>query len=76
MTTQKNRIIDITREMFEDVMFSPDLNVVQKESTSRSELEHTTSLYVYESDEENAKPVEVYVRLIDNTGTFFWKETL
>lgn len=68
-----NKIIqDSTREEFEDVLFNPDLVVVQKEhSDARS---HLTSVYVYEN-EGDKNPIYGVFREISSIGPDFWKET-
>ncbi|UPW39384.1 modifier of suppressor tRNAs [Escherichia phage vB_EcoM_ESCO47] len=60
----------LTQDQFEDILFDPELVVVQKEITSG--LEHHSYVYVYEND----KPVMVAVRHITGEGTTYWKEAI
>lgn len=60
----------LTKDQFEDVLFNPDLTVVQKEVNGRSE--HITYVYVYEGD----LAVYVVVRRINEKGTDYWKEAI
>ena len=64
--------VNSTREEFEDVLFNPDLVVVQKEhSGARSQL---TSVYVY-ANEGDKNPIYGVFREISSIGPDFWKET-
>ena len=56
--------IKISRDQFEDVLYSNTLSVTQKESCV-SHMVHLTNLYVFEND----KVVEVYTRVISSDGT-------
>lgn len=69
MTIVSNPTVKITRGQFEDVLFNPDLVVVQKDVNGH--LSHTSYVYVYEND----KPVYCVVREISDEGIEFWKET-
>lgn len=64
--------VNSTREEFEDVLFNPDLIVVQKEHSDT--FSHLSSVYVYENQgDEN--PIYAVFREITAEGTDFWKET-
>lgn len=64
--------VDSNINEFEDVLFNPDLVVVQKEHTSK--LTHLSSVYVYEA-EGDKNPIYAVFREITAEGTEFWKET-
>ncbi|AFU63962.1 modifier of suppressor tRNAs [Salmonella phage vB_SenM-AKM_NP4] len=63
-----NRIL--TQEQFEDILFNPELTIVQKEV--QGHLEHHTYAYVY----ENSRAIYAVVRYINENGTSYWKETI
>ena len=58
--------VKITAEAFEDVLFNPDLIVVQKEKTFGKE-EHWTWLYVFANHGDIA-PVRTFARVITVDG--------
>ena len=60
----------LTKDQFEDILFNPDLTVVQKDIESH--LEHLTYAYVYEGN----LAVYVAVRHITEKGTTYWKEAI
>ncbi|QQG32319.1 modifier of suppressor tRNAs [Citrobacter phage CkP1] len=60
----------LTQQQFEDILFNPDLVVVQKDVSSH--LEHTTYAYVY----EGKLPIYVAVRHITDKGVSYWKEAI
>lgn len=60
----------LTQDQFEDILFNPDLTVVQKDTTGH--LEHWTHAYVYEGN----LAVYVAVRRITEKGTTYWKESI
>lgn len=57
--------MNITLEQFEDILYSNEKTVVQKEFTGN--LEHTTVLYVFEND----KVVATYQRVITAEGVTY-----
>jgi hypothetical protein len=59
------------RDEFEDVLFNPDLVVVQKDYTDS--LSHLTSVYVY-ANQGDKNPISGFFREITGEGTDFWKE--
>ena len=61
-----------TRDEFEDVLFNPDLVIVQKEHTDS--LSHLTSVYVY-ANQGDKNPISGFFREITAESTNFWKET-
>lgn len=60
----------LTQEQFEDILYNPDLKVVQKDVTGH--LEHHTYAYVYEGN----LPVYAAVRRITEKGTTYHKEAI
>lgn len=68
----KNVTTGSNRDEFEDVLFNPDLVVVQKEMTSH--LCCTQVVYVYASVEDQM-PLYGIFREISEDGTDYWKET-
>lgn len=61
--------IEITAEEFENVLFNPDLIVVQKEKTFGKE-EHWTWLYVF-ANHSDTLPIRTFARVIDINGTSY-----
>ncbi|WJZ27890.1 modifier of supressor tRNAs [Serratia phage 92A1] len=64
----------ITKEQFEDVMFNPDLVVVQKVHSSNQY--HVTVLYVYDKVSPEGKITEAHFREVSSVGTEYWMEKL
>lgn len=60
------------RDEFEDVLFSPDLIVVQKEFTEL--YTHTQVVYVYNKHGDTIPAYGIF-REISEHGTDYWKET-
>lgn len=60
----------LTQDQFEDILFNPDLTVVQKDVSGH--LEHTTYAYVY----QGTLAVYAAVRHITEAGTTYWKEAI
>lgn len=68
----KRKIVqNCTNDEFEDVLFEPNLVVVQKEHTSK--FTHLTSVYVYEKVGDK-QPIYGVFREITEDGTTYWKE--
>lgn len=61
---------NITQDQFEDIMFDPDLTIVQKEKTFGKDY-HVTTLYVYEVGVKDA--ISIYEREITASGTVYYK---
>ena len=61
----KGVVMEITLDQFEDILYSNEKTVVQKEFAGN--LEHTTVLYVFEND----KVVATYQRIITAEGVTY-----
>lgn len=60
-----------TREAFEDVLYNPDLVVVQKDCSDH--LSHTQVAYVF-NDVKDQEPAYAMFREVSEHGTDYWKE--
>ena len=63
--------LDANLDMFEDVLFSNELVVVQKDFSGH--LNHTQVVYVYEKIGDTL-PIYGIFREISEDGTDYWKE--
>lgn len=61
----------ITQDQFEDIMFNPELTVVQKEKTFGKDY-HVTTLYVFDKVDDKTA-VAIYEREITASGTVYYK---
>ncbi|ARW57434.1 modifier of suppressor tRNAs [Serratia phage X20] len=68
----KNVTTDSNRDEFEDVLFSNELVVVQKEWSDF--ISHTQVVYVF-AEVEDEMPIYGIFREITEDGTSYWKET-
>ncbi|UJJ21996.1 cef-like modifier of suppressor tRNAs [Erwinia phage Virsaitis27] len=68
----KNVTTDSNRDEFEDVLFSNELVVVQKDWSGH--LSHTQVVYVF-AEVEDEMPIYGIFREITEDGTSYWKET-
>ncbi|QPI13831.1 modifier of suppressor tRNAs [Serratia phage 4S] len=60
-----------TREAFEDVLYNPELVVVQKDWSDH--LSHTQVAYVF-ANVNDKEPIYAMFREVTEHGTDYWKE--